>query len=107
MALSHRRFAIAAAAPAALAIAAALLPPFAQDPRYHAFADARTLCGMPNFSNVISNLPFLAVALCGLYTGMKVGFTAAPLALAMLVLPPAAGFLLFPTEDRWNRALGD
>jgi hypothetical protein len=66
MALSHRRFAIAAAAPAALAIAAALLPPFAQDPRYHAFADARTLCGMPNFSNVISNLPFLAVALCGL-----------------------------------------
>jgi hypothetical protein len=57
--------------------------------------------------NLLSALLLLAVALCGLYTGMKLGFTAAPLALAMLVLPPAAGLLLFPTEDRWSRALGD
>lgn len=65
MAISHRRFATAAAV-AVLAIAVALLPPIAQDPRYHAFADARTHFGVPNFANVISNLPFLAVALCGL-----------------------------------------
>ena len=56
--------------------------------------------------NLLAALLLLAVALCGLYTGMKVGFTAAPLALAMLVAPAAAGFLLFPTEARWNRVLG-
>ena len=35
-------------------------------PRYHNFADQRTLWGLPNFWNVVSNLPFLLVALWGL-----------------------------------------
>src|SRR5277367_3042904 len=42
------------------------LPPVHQNPRYHEFADARTLWHIPNFWNVISNLPFLAVACFGL-----------------------------------------
>ena len=42
-----------------------ILPPIAQDPRYHAFADQRTLLGIRNFWNVASNLPFLLVALWG------------------------------------------
>ena len=42
-----------------------ILPPIAQDPRYHAFADQRTFFGIPNFWNVASNLPFLLVALWG------------------------------------------
>jgi hypothetical protein len=33
-----------------------LLPPVPQDPSYHQFADQRTLLGIPNFWNVISNL---------------------------------------------------
>ena len=37
-----------------------------QDPRYHDFADGRTLYGVPNFWNVISNVPFLLVALYGI-----------------------------------------
>lgn len=47
-------------------VAAFLLPPVAQDPAYHDFADQRTLLGMPNFWNVVSNLPFLIIAGLGL-----------------------------------------
>ena len=35
------------------------LPPIAQDPLYHAFADQRALLGVPHFWNVVSNLPFV------------------------------------------------
>lgn len=40
-------------------VAVFLLPPIPQDPRYHLFADARPLLGVPNGLNVLSNLPFL------------------------------------------------
>ena len=42
------------------------LPPIPQDPAYHRFADTRTVLGIPNFQNVISNLPFLLVGGAGL-----------------------------------------
>ena len=41
-------------------------PPIAQDQAYHRFADARTRLGIPNFGDVISNLPFLLVGIAGL-----------------------------------------
>ena len=44
-----------------------LLPPIPQDQSYHHFADQRTLLGMPNFWNVVSNLPFIAVGAVGLW----------------------------------------
>lgn len=40
--------------------------PIPQDPAYHAFADRRTLYGIPNFWNVISNIPILVCGLAGL-----------------------------------------
>ena len=43
-----------------------LLPPISQDQSYHNFADTRALLGIPNFWNVISNLPFIAVGAVGL-----------------------------------------
>lgn len=43
-----------------------LLSPILQDQGYHHFADQRTLLGIPNFWNVISNLPFIAVGAAGL-----------------------------------------
>ena len=43
-----------------------LLPPISQDQGYHQFADQRTIFGIPNFWNVVSNLPFLAVGAAGL-----------------------------------------
>jgi surface polysaccharide O-acyltransferase-like enzyme len=45
---------------------ALLLPPIAQDPAYHRFADRRTWFGVPNFWNVLSNLPFVLVGSFGL-----------------------------------------
>jgi Ceramidase len=44
-----------------------LLPPIAQDAGYHQFADQRTLLGIPNFWNVISNFPFVVVGAVGLW----------------------------------------
>src|SRR4029077_7804963 len=41
-----------------------LLPPILQDQSYHRFADERTLFGIPNFWNVVSNVPFIAVGSC-------------------------------------------
>jgi hypothetical protein len=43
-----------------------LLPPLHQDQSYHSFADQRTLFGIPNFWDVVSNLPFAVVGLIGL-----------------------------------------
>jgi hypothetical protein len=44
-----------------------LLPSIPQDQSYHQFADQRTMLGIPNFWNVVSNLPFLAVGAAGLW----------------------------------------
>jgi hypothetical protein len=41
-------------------------PPLLQDQNYHQFADQRNLFGIPNFWNVVSNLPFIAVGAAGL-----------------------------------------
>lgn len=42
-----------------------LMPPIAQDPAYHVFADRRGLLGIPAFFNVVSNLAFLAAGVAG------------------------------------------
>jgi hypothetical protein len=51
---------------AALAIAAFAVPAMPQPLSYHAFADCRTIWAIPNFFNVISNLPFLVAGVLGL-----------------------------------------
>ncbi len=43
-----------------------LTSPVAQDPAYHAFADVRALLGIPNFWDVMSNIPFIVVGAAGL-----------------------------------------
>jgi len=40
--------------------------PIPQDEAFHAFADVRALFGIPNFWNVLSNLPFAVVGIAGL-----------------------------------------
>jgi len=47
-------------------IGAFLAPKIPQDPAYHYFADIRTILSVPNFWNVISNLPFIVVGLAGM-----------------------------------------
>ena len=41
--------------------------PIPQDPAYHHFRDDRTLLGVPNALNVLSNLPFLLLGVWGLW----------------------------------------
>ncbi len=47
-------------------VALPFIPRISQDPAYHQFADARYILGIPNFWNVVTNLPFLLVGLAGL-----------------------------------------
>jgi cytochrome bd-type quinol oxidase subunit 2 len=42
------------------------LDPIKQNPNYHLFADKRKLFSIPNFWNVISNLPFIIAGLAGI-----------------------------------------
>lgn len=44
-----------------------LLPTIIQNQNYHDFADQRTLFGIPNFWNVVSNIPFIGIGAVGLW----------------------------------------
>lgn len=50
---------------AGVIIAVAMADPLAQDPLYYLFADRRPLANIPNFMNVMSNLPFLVLGILG------------------------------------------
>lgn len=47
-------------------VATFIAPPIAQDAAYHQFSDQVTVLGIPNFWNVVSNVPFLIVGALGL-----------------------------------------
>ena len=47
-------------------IALLAVGPIPQDASYHAFADTRATFGIPNFSNVVSNIGFVVVGIIGL-----------------------------------------
>lgn len=64
----NRRLGILAGISAASIVAMLLVPPIPQDPAYHQFADRNAVLGIPNFWNVVSNLPFLLIGLAGLAT---------------------------------------
>jgi len=53
------------------------MPPVAQDPAYHDFADKRGWLGIPNFGDVAGNAPFAVVGIWGLVAlaRMKASFT--------------------------------
>lgn len=52
---------------AAVLTAIFMLPPIDQPPAFHQFADDRPFLGVPNFLNVISNLPFLLISVYGFF----------------------------------------
>ncbi len=59
------RIGILAGTAAAGSAALLLAGPIPQDPAYHAFADGRAFLGIPNFWDVATNAPFVAVGLLG------------------------------------------
>jgi hypothetical protein len=62
----HRPLLIFLAVMLASLAALPLLPAVPQSQAYHDFADQRTLLGIPNFWNVVSNLPFIVIGALGL-----------------------------------------
>ena len=48
-------------------VAVALVPPLPEPPIFRSLADDRTLFGIANFLNVVSNAPFLLIGAWGLY----------------------------------------
>lgn len=81
-----------------------LAPPIAQDPAYHVFADQRSVFGIPNFWNVVSNLPFCVVGILGLRAfrdpAERVLFTG-----VLLICFGSAYYHLAPSDAQlvWNR----
>jgi len=65
--VSARSLAVSILAAVLIAGVFLLGDPVPQDPAYHAFSDVRNLFGIPNFWNVISNLPFLVIGAAGLW----------------------------------------
>jgi len=63
--IPSRNLVIPVVAAAALVAFFLLSSPIPQDPAYHQFADARTLLGVSNFWNVMSNLPLMVIGLWG------------------------------------------
>ena len=99
----------------ALVVAATFLvvPPLAQDPAYHRFADARTLLGIPHFWNVTTSLVFTAVGLGGLVLLARAAHRGARpepaewlfCAAVLLVGPGSTWYHLDPTTETlfWDR----
>jgi len=65
-AIADRRVALLITVAVASLVGLLLLPPISQDQSYHDFADQRTLLDIPNFWNVVSNIPFIAIGAVGL-----------------------------------------
>ena len=61
----NRNLVISVVTAAALVAFFLLSSPVPQDPAYHQFADGRTLLGVSNFWNVMSNLPLMVIGLWG------------------------------------------
>lgn len=50
----------------AAVIVSIVIGPITQDPGYHKFADERTILSIPNFWNVVTNVPFVVVGAMGM-----------------------------------------
>ncbi|MCF6281868.1 MAG: ceramidase [Candidatus Polarisedimenticolaceae bacterium] len=91
------------------------LDPIKQNTEYHNFIDQRTYFGIPNFWNVISNLPFLLVGMLGLFsiiysnrvqfvTNLKIAYIIFFLSVSMVAVG-SSYYHFFPSNDSliWDR----
>ncbi len=100
---NRARLFIAAAALAGLAFFL-FVPPIAQDETYHSFADSRTIWGIPNFWNVVSNFPFAVVGIVGLWK-LRASFDRGLFAGVLLTFFGSSYYHLAPSDSRlvWDR----
>jgi hypothetical protein len=87
----HKKVSVLLLLTVAVTVAVFLLPPIAEKLSYHDFADKRLLWGIPNFFNVISNLPFILIGIGGL---VQVKKATVPKVLAFIYSALFAGILL-------------
>ncbi len=69
--MSNYRYPIIACVFILFVAALAFYGPIPQDVTYHNYADQRTLFGIPNFWDVVSNIPFLFIGIWGLRESLK------------------------------------
>jgi hypothetical protein len=100
---NRARLFIAAAALGVLAFFL-FVPPIAQDETYHSFADGRTVRGIPNFWNVVSNVPFAVVGILGLWK-LRASFDRVLFAGVLLTFFGSSYYHLAPSDSRlvWDR----
>ena len=109
MTLTHARPNFALYLAGILILAMAAYGPIAQLAHYHEFADQRTLFGIPHAGDVLSNLPFLAAALYGVFRMRRApGFDPALAMFVGALALTAAGstwYHLAPDDARlvWDR----
>lgn len=72
-AMSGRELALIVLLAAPLGVMLMAIAPIPQDPAYHDFADRRAFFNVPNFADVVSNLPFLVVGWLGLRLCLRDG----------------------------------
>jgi hypothetical protein len=68
-----------------------VVPPIPQSVTYHNFCDIKAFAGIPDFANVISNLPFVIVGMIGI---LSVKRSAAPRNIAVIYISLFAGIIL-------------
>lgn len=78
-AISARELALIVLLAAPLGVVLTVIAPIPQDLAYHDFADRRTFLSVPNFADVVSNLPFLVVGWMGLRLCLRGGTNGATL----------------------------
>lgn len=113
----RQRIAILVAMFVATLIGGAFVPPIPQDPNYHSFADMRSLWGVANFGDTLSNTGFAIVSVTGLIalsgSRRRTLFAEGPDAVPYLIFFVGVGLVslgsgyyhLMPDTDRlfWDR----
>lgn len=79
------RIALLVTVTAAVATVFWFVPRFPQPPSYHQFADHRSFLSIPNFGDVVSNVPFAAIGLFGV----------------IFLLSRASALRFLDSRDRW------
>lgn len=89
-------------------VAVGLHGPIPQPSGYHAFADGRSLFGIPHFADTLSNLPFLLVGIAGLLLfGRRSPQGALPLLRPAYLTLFTATALLFPGSAYYHLVPSD
>lgn len=80
--------------------------PILQNEDYHNFSDADTILGIPNFWNVISNLPFLFIGILGLKKLANYGIAYSVFFVGIIMVAFGSGYYhLYPDSNTlvWDR----